>query len=224
MGSADPRDIIVELTRQLAQQNDAFFPDEHGRREADARLAKEIVAEFNLGVTGAGGDARVQVFEATSLERARGGFHVNIAALQPPGDTRRVPLKAFIIAQVMIEPSHEAAMHTTVSVRPTRAPADPWRPPPEFKYDRARKALTDLEQTIVAARSMKGANEPWQALPMFEYDPIAREWIGAKQAVIAALAALVRSWMSMRSEGSPPSSPLSSPLSTTESQPADSSG
>lgn len=219
MGSADARDIIIQLTRQLAQQNDAFFPDEQGRRDADSRLAKEIVAEFNLGVTGAGGDTRFQVFEATSLERARGGFHVNIAALQPPGDTRRVPLEAVIIAQVLIEPSHEAAMHTTVSVRSTRAPADPWRPPPEFKYDKARKALTDLEQTIVAARSMKGANEPWQALPMFEYDPIAKEWIGAKQAAIVALATIVRSWMSTRSEGAPPSS-----LTMTESPPVDSSG
>jgi hypothetical protein len=220
MGSADARDIIVQLTRQLAQQNDAFFPDEHGRREADSRLAREIVAEFNLGVTGPGGDTPFQVFEATSLERARGGFHVNIAALQPPGDTRRVPLEAFIIAQVMIEPSHEAAMLTKVSVRSTRAPADPWRPPPEFKYDRARKALTDLEQTIVAARSMKGANEPWQALPMFEYDPIAREWIGAKLTIVAALATIVRSWMSMRADGPAPPSSLTMP----ESQPADASG
>jgi hypothetical protein len=71
MGSADPRGAIARLSRQLAQQNDAFFPDEHGRREADSRLAKEIVAEFNLGMTGAGGDARFQVFEATSVERAR---------------------------------------------------------------------------------------------------------------------------------------------------------
>lgn len=220
MGSADPRAIIDELTRQLAQQNDTFFPDEQGRREADSRLAKEIVAEFNLGVMSAGGDARFQAFEATSLERARGGFHVNIAALQPPGDTRRVPLKAFIVAQVLIEPSHEAAMHTTVSVRSSRAPADPWRPPPEFKYDRARKALTDLEQTIVAARSMRGSNEPWQALPMFEYDPIAKEWSGAKHAVIVALAAIVRSWMSARAEGTlPPSS-----ATTAESDPADASG
>jgi hypothetical protein len=222
MGSADPSDIIAQLTRELARQNDAFFPDEHGRRDADSRLAREIVAAFSHGGTGGGGEARYQAFEATSLERARGGFHVNIAALQPPGDTRRVPLKAFIIAQVLIEPSHEAAMHTTVSVRSSRAPADPWRPPPEFKYDRARKALTDLEQTIVAARSMKGANEPWQALPVFEYDPIGREWVGARQAVIGALAAIIRSWMSMREEGT--ALPPSSVTTTTESQPADSSG
>jgi hypothetical protein len=219
MGSADPRDIIMQLTRELAQQNDTFFPDENGRRDADSRLAKEIVAEFNLGVAGAGGDGRFQAFEASSLERARGGFHVNIAALQPPGDTRRVPLKAFIIAQVLIEPSHEAAMHTTVSVRSTRAPADPWRPPPEFKYDRARKALTDLEQTIVAARSMRGTNEPWQALPIFEYDPIVKEWAGAKQAVMTALAAIIRHWMSMRADGTAP--PPSSVTTPNESQPTE---
>ena len=69
---------------------------------------------------------------------------------------------------------------------------------------------------------MKGANEPWQALPIFEYDPIAKEWIGAKPAVIAALATIIRSWMSMREEGTAP--PPSSVTTLTESQPADSRG
>jgi hypothetical protein len=207
MGRDDPADIITHLTRDLAQQNDAFFPDEQGRRDADARLAREIVAAFGAGVAPEGGEERFQAFEATSLERARGGFHVNIAALQPPGDARRVPLTAFIIAQVLIEPNLDASMQTTVSVRSTRAPVDPWCPPPEFKYDRARKVLTDLEQSIVAARSMKAANEPWQGLPAFEFDAIAKEWVGAKKKVVQALAAIIRDWMARRADGtSPPSS------------------
>lgn len=214
MGSDDPEDILSRLTRELAQQNDSFFPDEQGRREADSRLAKDIVEAFSRGVDTEDAATRFHALEANCLERARGGFHLNISALQPPGDTRRVPLKAVTIAQVLIESSMDAPVRTIVSVRSARAPADPWRPPPEFKYDRARKALTDLEQTIVAARSMKGSNEPWQPLPEFDYDPIKREWVGGKQRVVAVLASIIQSWMTMRSDGPPPPSSVTTTQQT----------
>lgn len=205
MASDDLDAILSQLTHELAVQNDAFFPDEQGRREADSRLAKDIVEAFNRGVA-TEAQGRFRAFEASSLERARGGFHVNVGVQQPPGDPRRVPSRSVTVAQVLIEPNLEAPMQTIVSVRGARAPADPWRPPPEVKYDKARKVLSDLEQTIVAARSLKGSSEPWQALPAFQFDPIGKEWVGAKQQVIAALAAVIRGWMATRGEGPSPAS------------------
>lgn len=207
MGSDDPEDILSRLTRELAAQNDFFFPDEQGRRDADARLAREIVESFNRGVPSDDAEGRFRVFEAACVERARGGYHLNISVVQPPGDGRRVPLKAVTVAQVLIESTLDTPVRTIVSVRGARAPADPWRPPPELKYDKARKALTDIEQTIVAARSMKGANEPWQPLPEFDFDPIGKQWVGATQRVVEMLARIIRGWMALRAEGpSPPSS------------------
>jgi len=220
MGSGDPREVITQLTRELAGQNEALFPDEHGRRDADTRLAQDIVAAIGQGVASGGGNEPFRVFEATCLERARGGFHVNIAVLQPPGDTRRAPLKAVTVAQVMIEPGSDPSLQTTVSVRSTRAGVDPWRPPPDVKYDKARKTLSELEQTIVAARSMRGANEPWQPLPAFHYDPITKQWLGATERVVDALSTIIRGWMAARADGPPPPSSLT----TTETHTADVSG
>lgn len=206
MGCDELANILEGLTRDLAGQNERLHPDEHGRREADARLAREIVDAFSAGVVAADGQ-RCELFEATCLERARGGFHVNIAVRQPPGDTRVAAAKVAPIAQALIEPNVEQILRTTIAVRSARAPADPWQPPPEFKYDPAKRALTDLQQTIVAARSLKGAREPWQPLPDFDFDPIEKQWIGAKHTVIHALAALIRGWMASREQSEiPPSS------------------